>query len=184
MSNVTNLIKKNNSKILSNNKDKIQLPCNCRMKDSCPLNCKCLHQWTVYKPKVTTNTRYKEYYGMLQGVFKSRCNNHKQSFTHISHINDTELSNYLWMFKANRTDYHLKWSIESYASQCKCGKRTCELCPTKKMIIALADWNVLVNKRTELISKCCHIYFEQSQIKIIWIDMVIINNTFKMLIAM
>ena len=44
------------------------------------------------------------------------------------------------------------------------------ICLTKKMIIALADQNVLLNKKTELISKCCHgnkFIFEQSQIKIV-----------------
>ena len=44
------------------------------MKESCPLNCKCLHQCIVYKAKVTTITRYKEYYGTSEGVFKSRYN--------------------------------------------------------------------------------------------------------------
>ena len=32
-------------------------------------------------------------------------------------MNDTELSKYLWTLKAYGTDYHLKWSIKSYASQ-------------------------------------------------------------------
>ena len=32
----------------------------------------------VYKAEVTTNTTYKEYYGMSLGEFKSRYNNHLQ----------------------------------------------------------------------------------------------------------
>ena len=88
--------------------DKIQRPCNYRIKKSCPLNCKCLHQCMVYKAEVSTNTTYKEYYGASEGEFKSRYNNHTQSFRNISHINDTELSKYLWTLKANGTDYHLK----------------------------------------------------------------------------
>ena len=110
----------------------------------------------VYKAEVTTNTTYKEYYGTSEGEFKSRYNNHMQSLRHISHINDTELSKYLWTLKANRTDYHLKWSVKSYAPGYKCGTRRCDLCLTEKMIIALADSKVLLNKRTELISKCRH----------------------------
>ena len=35
-------------------------------------------------------------------------NNHIQYFKHIFHINDTELSKYLWTLKASRTDYNLK----------------------------------------------------------------------------
>ena len=110
----------------------------------------------VYKAEVSTNTTYKEYYGASEGEFKSRYNNHIQSFRNISHINDTELSKYLWTLKVNGTDYHLKWSIKSYASQYKCGTRRCDLCLTEKIIIALADPKVLLNRRTELISKFPH----------------------------
>ena len=113
MPNVRNLIKQHNSKILGKDQDKIQRSCNCRIKESCPLNGKCLHQCMVYKAEVTTNTTYKEYYGTSEEEFKSRYNNNTQSFRHISHINDTELSKYLWALKANETDYHLKWSVKS-----------------------------------------------------------------------
>ena len=153
---VKNLIKQHNSKILSKDRDKTQRPCNCRIKESCPLNGKCLHQCMVYKAEVSTNATYKEYCGPSEGEFKSRYNNHTQSFRNISHINDTELSKCLWTLKANWADYHLKWSIKSYASRYKCGTRKCDLCLTEKMIIALADPKVLLNKRTELISKCRH----------------------------
>ena len=63
MPNIKNLIKQHNSKILSNDQDKVQRPCNCRMKESCPLNGKCLHQCMIYKAELTTNTIYEEYYG-------------------------------------------------------------------------------------------------------------------------
>ena len=73
-----------------------------------------LHQCMVYKAEVPTNTTYQEYYGASEGEFKSRYNNHTQSFRFISHIIDAELSKYLWTLKANRTDYHLNLSIKSY----------------------------------------------------------------------
>ena len=117
MPNVKNLIKQHNSKILNKDRDKIQRPCNCRIKESCPLNGKCLHQCMVYKAEVSTNTTYKEYYGTSLGEFKSRYNNHTQSIRNISRINDTELSNYLWTLKANRTDYHLNSSTKSSLNQ-------------------------------------------------------------------
>ena len=92
MPNVKNLIKQHNSKILNKDRDQIQRPCNCRIKESCPLNGKCLHQCMVYKVEVSTNTTDKKNYGASEGEFKSRYNNHTQSFRNISHINDTELS--------------------------------------------------------------------------------------------
>ena len=119
MPNVKNLIKQHNSKILNKDRDKIQRTYNCRIKESCTLNGKCLHQCMVYKAEVSANTTYKEYYGVSEGEFKSRYNNHMQSFRKISQINETELSKYLWTLKANETDYHLKWSIKSYASRYK-----------------------------------------------------------------
>ena len=146
MPNVKNLIKQHNQKILNKDQDKIQRPCNCRIKESCPLNGKCLHQCMVCKAEVSTNTIYKEYYGASEGEFKSRYNNHKQSFRNISHINDTELSKYLWNLKANGIDYYLKWSIKSYASQYKCGTRRSDLCLKEKIIIALAVRKVLLDK--------------------------------------
>ena len=156
MPNVKNLIKQHNSKILNKDRDKIQRPCNCGMKESCPLNSKCLHQCMVYKAEVSTNTTYKEYYGASEKEFKPRYNNHTQSFRNISHSNDMELSKYLWTLKTNGIDYHLKWGTKSYACRYKCGTRRCDLCLTEKMIIALADSKFLFNKRTELISKCRH----------------------------
>ena len=108
MTNVKNLIKQHNSKILNKDRGKIQRPCNCRIKEICPLNDKCLHQFMVYKAEVSTNITYKEYCGASEWEFKSRYNNHTQSFRHISLINDTELSKYLSTLKASGTDYHLK----------------------------------------------------------------------------
>ena len=74
-------------------------------------------------------------------------NNHVQYFKHIFHINDTELSKYLWTLRANRTDYNLKWSIKSYVSRYKCGKKRCDLCLKEKMIIALAEQKLFIEQK-------------------------------------
>ena len=50
----------------------------------------------------------------------------------------------------------LKWSIAAYASPYQCGTRRCDLSITEKYIIARADQERLLNKRTEFISKCRH----------------------------
>ena len=91
MPNVKNLIKQNNLKIMTKYQTKLQRSCNCRIRKSCPLNGKCLRQCMVCKAEVTTNITYKEYYGTSEGESEPRCNNHAQSFRHISHIDDTEL---------------------------------------------------------------------------------------------
>ena len=116
MPNVNNLIIQYMSKILNNDQNKIQRPCNCRIKENYLLTGKCLHQCILYKAEVTTNISYKEYYETSEGKLKVKYNNHRQSFSHISHINDTELSKNLWTIEADRTDYRLKWSIKLYPS--------------------------------------------------------------------
>ena len=50
----------------------------------------------------------------------------------------------------------LKWSIAAYASPYQCGTRRCDLSITEKYIIARADQERLLTKRTEFISKCRH----------------------------
>ena len=47
-----------------------------------------------------------------------------------------------------------------------CGSRKCDLCICDKLLIGIADPDVLLNKRDELVSKCRHnkqIYFEVFQ---------------------
>ena len=43
-----------------------------------------------------------------------------------------------------------------YATHYKCGTRRCDLCLTEKYVIARADQEQLLNKKTEIISKYCH----------------------------
>ena len=38
----------------------------------------------------------------------------------------------------------------------KCATRRCDVCLTGKYVIALGDQEHLLNKRTEIHSKCCH----------------------------
>ena len=73
--------------------------CNCRVKENCPLDGKCLHKCVVYQANVITNNECKEYFGTVEGEFKLRYNNHTMSFRHKEHVNDTELSKYLRKLK-------------------------------------------------------------------------------------
>ena len=127
-----------------------------RVKDNCPLDGLCLHECIAYQANVITNNQCKEYFGTAEGEFKLRYNNQTMSFRHKKRVNDTELSQYLWKLKKDKADYNLQWSTKAYASRYKCGTRKCDLCLTEKMIIARSDPRKLLNKRTELVSKCRH----------------------------
>ena len=66
--------------------------CNCRKKDQCPLEGKCLTQNVVYQATVTTETSSDSYVGLATNL-KERYRNHTASFRHQSKRNETELLN-------------------------------------------------------------------------------------------
>ena len=99
MKNMKNLIKQHNARVLKNQEHSEKRSCNCRVKGNCPLDGKCLHKCTVYQANVITNNECKEYFGTAEGEFKLRYNNHTMSFRHKKHVNNTELSKYLWKLK-------------------------------------------------------------------------------------
>ena len=153
--NISNIIKQHNATVLATSTTPKRL-CNCRNKDTCPLDGCCLKQCFIYKAEVHVDNDYKIYYGAVEGDFKFRYNNHTNSFRNRYYEHATELSKYIWKLKDLGKAFILKWSIAAYASPYRCGTRRCDLCITEKYIIARADQKRLLNKRTEFISKCRH----------------------------
>ena len=120
------------------------------------LDGECLHECFVYQANIFTSNERKEYFGKAEGDFKLRYNNPTMSLTHEKHVNDTELSKYFWKLKEENADYNLKWRNKAHASPYKSGTRKCDLCLTEKNIIGRSYPKKLLNKRTELVSKCRH----------------------------
>ena len=81
MSSMPSVIKKHNNKVLST-KENVNRLCNCRNKENCPLDGKCLQTCIVYKANVITNKDSHIYYGASDAEFKSRYNNHTNLFRH------------------------------------------------------------------------------------------------------
>ena len=150
--NVGNIIKKHNSKVLSKTNDNSNRKCNCRSKLNCPVNGECLTQCLVYK---ATSTIF-AYYGTSEGEFKTWYNNHTKSFRNRECMNESELSKHLWNLKDHGLDNNLSWEIHKKASPYKCGSKRCDLCLSQKVSIICPDPDTLLKKRTELISKCRH----------------------------
>ena len=71
-------------------------------------------------------------------------------------MNDTELPKHLWNLKDHGFDNNLTWKIHKKASPYQGGSKSCNLCLSKKVSIICADPDTLLNKGTELISKCRH----------------------------
>ena len=108
----------------------------------------------LYEAKVWTDNNFKLYYGTCEGEFKSRFYNHTKSFRDRG--NETELSKYIWQLKDESKSYNRRWNMFMYATPYKYGTRRCDLCLTEKYVIARADQEHLLNKRTEIISKYRH----------------------------
>ena len=72
------------------------------------------------------------------------------------YINETELSKHVWMLKDSNKSYKVVWCIVARAPPYKSGSGRCALCLTEKSVIVRANPKGLLNKRTELISKCRH----------------------------
>ena len=70
--------------------------------------------------------------------------------------NKTQLSKHMWKLQDKGINFKIKWSVAAYASTYRCGSRRYDLCLTEKYVIARANNKNLLNKRTELISKCRH----------------------------
>ena len=155
---MTGIIRQHSSKVLNATETPNEARlCNCRNKQTCPLDGKCLSSCIVYRAEVINDNNTNIYYGASEGEFKTSYNNHIKSFRHKKYCSETELSKHIWDLKDNNINYTLRWSIESFASPYKCGSKRCDLCLTEKLyIIIKADTRHLLNKRNELISKCRH----------------------------
>ena len=93
--------------------------CNCRNKDLCPLDTKCLKNNVIYEATGTASGTTSNYISMTENDFKTRFNNHKLSFRNRNHSPDTVLSKYIWEVKGNDTTYDIKWLIIKRANAYK-----------------------------------------------------------------
>ena len=159
--NVSMLIKKFNRKKLAKAHEQAeisvpgQLKCNCRNKQTCPLDGNCLIQSLVYEAELSTPQDRFHYIGLTEGTFKDRWYKHKTSFNRERYTYSTELSKKIGELKEKNIDYNVRWRIAKKASAYS-GGRTCDLCLTEKHLILTSKSKNLLNSRNELISKCRH----------------------------
>ena len=159
MPNVGSIISSHNKSVLENSKSPCSFGCNCRKKDECPLRGNCLDRNVVYRAKVNAvNNREAVYIGVTENDWKDRSYKHRNSFSDPQKRSCTQLSKHIWELKDKGVDMrniHLHWDILDHANPCTAGTRRCNLCLTEKYHIITSTENLL-NKRSELISKCRH----------------------------
>ena len=113
MQNIKSIISNHNMKV-SNNTADIGESCNCRNKNNCPLDGKCLNPNIIYEAQITSNQlSYKQeiYIETTETDFKHRFINHTKSFNFEHHENYTELSKEYWTIKSNHFTPKITWRI-------------------------------------------------------------------------
>ena len=149
-------ISTHNKKILTPKNKQVRY--NCRVKNSCPLDNKCLISQLIYQVNVTNtlDEGYKYYLGLAGTTFKERYSNHKSLIKNKNSKNSTELLKYVWPLRENNKMPSIKWKILKILYS-KAKSSYCKLRLTEKMFILniLMDGKCL-NKKTEFINKYCH----------------------------
>ena len=157
MSNMSSILSSHNLNVINPYKTQTY-GCNCRIRESCPLQNQCLTPKIIYRADVEndTNSETKFYFGLTETPFKERLGNHTRDFEHKTYSKSTELSKYIWDLKETGINPIVKWSIVEKI-YCNTKINYCKLCLLEKLyIIDFIDDNRLLNKRNEFISGCKH----------------------------
>ena len=132
--------------------------CNCRQKNTCPLNRNCFQSSLIYRATVTRkdNNTTETYIGLTENNFKTRYRNHTASFRHTKLRNSTELNKHIWTLKENNISSYISWRILSSRSPYNSANKRCNLCLKEKLLIIRRPKLSSLNKRNELVSSCRH----------------------------
>ena len=97
------------------------------------------------------------FYGNCETEFVIRYNYYKQSFKFENKKHATVLSKTIWNAKDAEETPLIEWFIIKRVPPNQCGSKIRQLCQAEKMFILQEDKKNLLNKRSELESKCRHI---------------------------
>ena len=161
MPNVKSIISCHNRKILRPSVNQQQEKyCNCIRKETCPMQGKCLTEKVIYQATMKTpepNSTVKKYIGLCETTFKKRYANHKKSFNHERYKNSTTLSTEFWRLKNANLHPIITWRIARTTQSYNLTSKKCQLCLAEKFETAnFPEPEKLLNKRSEIISKCRH----------------------------
>ena len=162
MSNIGAVINSHNKKILGCSQKMERGGCNCQRgeyRGNCPLNGECQTKNVLYEASITSTLRNyeeKKYKGITYNAFKTRLVNHEKDFRDVKYKNSTELSKEVWRIKDLGGQYEIKWRIISQHPPYNPSSKRCQLCLNEKLEILDHDGSNLLNKRSEIISKCRH----------------------------
>ena len=166
MNNLGKEISSHNRKILSDNEGTQDPPgCNCTTIE-CPLENHCLVPCCVYQGLLSSGPRRPtyNYFGLAGNTFKERYQSHKTSFENPDYKGSTTLSTKFWELKEKGYPADIQWKILHTTKPYKAGMKSCDVCLLEKTRILLGRKGpeklardiILLNRRTEVTSKCRH----------------------------
>ena len=130
--------------------------CNCRNREECPLNNRCLTDNVVYEGTVVSHPdgAVRDYRGLCSTAWKDRWAVHNQHMNHRIHRTKCELAKYVWDLKDQNRTFTITWKILKKVYGRMVGG-ACRLCTTEKLfIIEHPDKSRLLN--SNCIEKCRH----------------------------
>ena len=147
MNNTKQIIDNHNKRILNSSKHindttdnstkKYTKTCNCRQKNTWPLNGNCPLSSLIYQATITRkeDSTTETYIGLTENDFKNRYRNHTASFRHTKHENPTELSKHIWALKENNINHFISRRILSSRSPYSSASKRWNLCLKEKLLI-------------------------------------------------
>ena len=163
MPNLKQKIDGHNSTILRNfqekNANKNEKTCNCRSKNSCPLEGNCLAKAIIYRATVQNTSENKEnsYIGLVGDTFKSRYANHIKSINNSKYKHETCLSNFTWNLKENDQNFNINWKIIDRGTLFNPSTMRCNLCLKEKYNLLFRTDLCDINTKNEFGATCRHI---------------------------
>ena len=155
MQNMSKTYKRHNSKITSTPCNQLTL-FNCQVKGECSMDGKCQTMDTVYNCCVTSPSNKKSTLGWQKE------NGSKGIITIKSHsiINNIHMRRHFKVIReTSNVTPNLKWSIVKYTTPYSNISKKCLFCFYEILvIIAYPRQRKLLNNRSELFCRCCHIY--------------------------
>ena len=130
--------------------------CNCRDREQCPLDNKCLSDNIIYEGTVVSHPEEDErdYRGLCSTKWKDRWAVHNQHMNHREHRTKCELAKYVWGLKDENKAFDISWKILKKVRGKMVGG-ACRLCTTEKLfIIEHPNKSRLLN--SHCIEKCRH----------------------------
>ena len=132
--------------------------CNCLKKENCPMRGACLNENILYYARISCDDetyKRKLYKGICETTFKKRYANHKKSFVE-KNKNDTKLSTKYWKLANKKLHLRISWSIKGNYKSYNPNLKRCSLCLHQELEILNDSNEMLLNKRSEVISQCRH----------------------------